>query len=159
MNSVETLCENLDATQTLARQVGAILRPGDVVLLKGDMAAGKTRFVHFLADACGTLDRVSSPTYTIAHLYRTPGPHILHIDAYRLSGYGEFLDLGLEEEMPDAITLIEWPERLGLEKVGNVFKEALTISICRHEGLENGRKMTLSAQVAQWDDFLETCRG
>jgi tRNA threonylcarbamoyladenosine biosynthesis protein TsaE len=88
------------------------LRPGDVVALRGPLGAGKTTLVRALVRALhGSDDSVSSPTFVFRQRY--PGqPPIEHLDLYRLTDPAELPDLALDEAFtPDALVLIEWPER------------------------------------------------
>jgi len=99
-------------TAEIAASLAEVLGPGDVVLLQGGLAAGKTFFTRHLVQALGTQDDISSPTYTIANIYQTKRCDVLHVDAYRLSGAQEFYNLGLEEEIETAISIIEWGGRI-----------------------------------------------
>jgi len=99
-------------TAEIAVSLAELLGPGDVVLLQGGLAAGKTYFTRHLVQALGTQDDISSPTYTIANIYQTKRCDVLHVDAYRLSGVQEFYNLGLEEEIETAISIIEWGGRI-----------------------------------------------
>ena len=99
-------------TAEIAASLAEVLGPGDVVLLQGGLAAGKTFFTRHLVQALGTQDDISSPTYTIANIYQTRRCDVLHVDAYRLSGAQEFYNLGLEEEIETAISIIEWGGRI-----------------------------------------------
>ena len=99
-------------TAEIAVSLAELLGPGDVVLLQGGLAAGKTYFTRHLVQALGTQDDISSPTYTIANIYQTKRCDVLHVDAYRLSGAQEFYNLGLEEEIETAISIIEWGGRI-----------------------------------------------
>ena len=99
-------------TAEIAASLAEVLGPGDVVLLQGGLAAGKTFFTRHLVQALGTQDDISSPTYTIANIYQTKRCDVLHVDAYRLSGAQGFYDLGLEEEIETAISIIEWGGRI-----------------------------------------------
>jgi len=99
-------------TAAIAASLAEVLGPGDVVLLQGGLAAGKTFFTRHLVQALGTQDDISSPTYTIANIYQTKRCDVLHVDAYRLSGAQEFYNLGLEEEIETAISIIEWGGRI-----------------------------------------------
>jgi tRNA threonylcarbamoyladenosine biosynthesis protein TsaE len=101
-----------EETIALARAFAAGLRPGAVVLLLGDLGAGKTTFVRGLALGLGLdAEAVSSPTFTLIQDYRGH-PSLYHVDLYRLQG-AEIDDLGLEElSTGDAIVAIEWAEKL-----------------------------------------------
>ncbi len=99
-------------TAEIAVSLAELLGPGDVVLLQGGLSAGKTYFTRHLVQALGTQDDISSPTYTIANIYQTKRCDVLHVDAYRLSGAQEFYNLGLEEEIETAISIIEWGGRI-----------------------------------------------
>ena len=99
-------------TADIAASLAELLGPGDVVLLQGDLAAGKTFFTRHLVQELGTQDDISSPTYTIANIYQTKRCDVLHVDAYRLSDAQEFHNLGLEEEIYRSISVIEWGGRI-----------------------------------------------
>ncbi len=107
------------ATAALARALAALLRPGDVVALSGELGAGKTSFARALINALPRSDsgsgdeEVPSPTFTLVQTYdREPAP-VWHFDLYRIETPEEVLELGLEEALAEGITLIEWPERMG----------------------------------------------
>jgi len=102
-----------EETQAVARELSATLRAGDVVLLSGDLGAGKTTFVRGLAEGLGIDPReVSSPTFTLVHEYRGSGLTLYHADLYRLERTATD-DLGLEEVgVKDGVLAIEWPDRL-----------------------------------------------
>jgi len=105
-----------EETQAIARELSATLRAGDVVLLSGDLGAGKTTFVRGLAEGLGIDPReVSSPTFTLVHEYRGNGLTLYHADLYRLESTATD-DLGLEEiGVKDGVLAIEWPDRLSHE--------------------------------------------
>ena len=102
-----------DETAAVARALAPRLKPGDVVLLSGNLGAGKTAFVRGLAEGLG-IDptEVSSPTFTIVHEYRGGRLALYHVDLYRLEKAATE-DLGLEEMgIADGVLAIEWPDRL-----------------------------------------------
>jgi tRNA threonylcarbamoyladenosine biosynthesis protein TsaE len=106
--------EDEAATEDLAARVGSLLRPGDVVALRGDLGAGKTAFARTLIQSLGDPDdEVPSPTFTLVQTYETPAGSIWHFDLYRLSGPDEVIELGWDEVRADGIALVEWPDRLG----------------------------------------------
>lgn len=88
------------------------LRAGDLVILAGDLGAGKTTFTQGLGEALGVRGPVASPTFIIArtHPSLTDGPPLIHVDAYRLGGLAELDDLDLDATLADAITVVEWGE-------------------------------------------------
>ena len=106
--------ESAEETEAAGAALAAGLVPGDVVLVSGDLGAGKTTFVRGALRALGVTERVTSPTFVVGHLYETPGARAAHLDLYRLGGV-EGEDPGLLDPFfgPDTITFVEWPELAG----------------------------------------------
>jgi tRNA threonylcarbamoyladenosine biosynthesis protein TsaE len=102
-----------DETTTIARELAADVKAGDVILLSGNLGAGKTAFVRGLAAGLGIdPEEVSSPTFTLVHEYRGGRLTLYHADLYRLDRVATD-DLGLEEMgVADGVLAIEWPDRL-----------------------------------------------
>jgi tRNA threonylcarbamoyladenosine biosynthesis protein TsaE len=101
--------------------LGVRLGSGDVVLLHGDLGAGKTAFVRGLAEGLGVDPAaVSSPTFTIVQEYRGGRVPFFHVDLYRLTNPREIEDLGLDEIAVDGVLAIEWAERLPFRLPGSV---------------------------------------
>jgi tRNA threonylcarbamoyladenosine biosynthesis protein TsaE len=126
---------SVEETRALGRRLGATLEPGDVVGLEGDLGTGKTELVKGIAEALGVTTGVHSPTFVLHHQYQGRLP-VQHYDLYRLEGMA-WVDTGLDDPAPDAVTLIEWPERAG------VLEHWATILIRLTGGRENRRKLTL----------------
>ena len=102
------LSTSVEDTKYLAKEIIEKLKKGDVVLLSGDLGAGKTTFVGGVLETLGYKDHVISPTFNILKCYFEVKPHIYHIDAYRLEDQN--IDIGLEEYIEgDGIAFIEWP--------------------------------------------------
>lgn len=98
-------------TERIAADHAATLRPGDVVLISGDLGAGKTTWVRGALRALGVTQRVTSPTFTIARRYEDGSVPVSHLDLYRLAGSaGEDPAILADEIAPGRITFIEWPE-------------------------------------------------
>tara|TARA_B100000686_G_scaffold203732_1_gene210564 strand:- start:38 stop:511 length:474 start_codon:yes stop_codon:yes gene_type:complete len=144
-------CSDLAATGSLAAAVAEHLKIGDVVLLDGPIGAGKTHFVSALAAALGSSDQVTSPTYTIMHYYEASAGQLLHVDAYRLSGIGEYRDLGMDELAPEAITAVEWGER-----VAGAHPEHLSLRFAFVAGDDDARSVTIKASGSRWQSVVGT---
>ncbi|KLO62470.1 MULTISPECIES: tRNA (adenosine(37)-N6)-threonylcarbamoyltransferase complex ATPase subunit type 1 TsaE [Dermacoccus] len=99
-----------EATADLGRALARIVRRGDVIVMTGDLGAGKTTTTRALGEALGVRGDVTSPTFVIAreHPSLGDGPALVHVDAYRLGGFGELDDLDLDTSLDDAVTVIEW---------------------------------------------------
>jgi tRNA threonylcarbamoyladenosine biosynthesis protein TsaE len=137
-------------TQALAARIAELSVAGDVVVLLGDLGAGKTAFVKGLVAALGSPDPVTSPTFTIAQRYDGGRLTVHHLDAYRLSGPEEAADLALDELLDDhAVTVIEWGDRLrGLLPV-----DRLDIRFTFGEGADD-RVLELDAGGPGWSTRL-----
>ena len=101
-------------TAQLATQLAAMLAPGDVILLQGDVGAGKTHFARAAITSLLPLpEDIPSPTFTLVQTYDGRNAAIWHSDLYRLTSTLEIEELGLTEAFDDAICFVEWPDRLG----------------------------------------------
>jgi tRNA threonylcarbamoyladenosine biosynthesis protein TsaE len=111
---VETIITRSESdTAAAGRSLAATLGPGSLVLLYGDLGAGKTAFVRGLAEGLGVhRDEVSSPTFTLIQEYRGGRVTLLHADLYRLDDAREIEELGLDEQGEEAVVAIEWAEKL-----------------------------------------------
>jgi tRNA threonylcarbamoyladenosine biosynthesis protein TsaE len=104
--------QSSSATQTeaLGAELAAVLNPGDVVLVEGELGAGKTTFVRGACRALGVKSVVTSPTFTIGQRYEAPVP-VSHVDLYRVPDLGaEDPDLLADYLRPDTISFVEWPQ-------------------------------------------------
>ena len=121
-----------EATAELAERLAPVLRAGDVILLEGDIGAGKTHFCRALIQARlaaeGRAEDVPSPTFTLVQVYEAAGTEVWHADLYRLGGPSEVAELGLEEAFGAAICLVEWPDRLAGLTPANALHLGLTVA-------------------------------
>ena len=114
MTTIATASES--ETAAVGRELAGTLRAGDVVLLYGDLGAGKTAFVKGLAEGLGVArEEVSSPTFTLVQEYRGGRLVLYHVDLYRLDDPREIIDLGLDEIAAGGVLAIEWAEKLDRE--------------------------------------------
>lgn len=134
---------SLGDMRTLADAVAGIIRSGDVVCLDGDLGSGKTTFARFFLQALGVRGEVPSPTFNLVLVYDTTVGEVWHFDLYRLTGAEEAYELGIEDAFADAISLIEWPVRLG----GLLPADRLDILI-EAPGDDDGRLVTLTGRGA-----------
>jgi tRNA threonylcarbamoyladenosine biosynthesis protein TsaE len=113
----DRLLANEAETGELAGRLAAIVGAGDIIALRGDLGAGKTALARAFVRAYGRADEeVPSPTFTLLQVYEpseASAPAVWHFDLFRVSSPEDALELGIEEAFASAITLIEWPERLG----------------------------------------------
>ena len=101
-----------DSMRALGAALASVLRPGDVVVLSGELGAGKTTLTQGLGAGLGVRGDVTSPTFVIARVHPSlaDGPALVHVDAYRLGGVAELDDLDLDTSLDDAVTVVEWGE-------------------------------------------------
>lgn len=150
-------------TQHIAHVLARLLRPGDVLALRGDLGAGKTTFVRALAGALGVAPaEVSSPTFTLLHEHNSGRMPLLHWDVYRLSGPDALADLGWDDYLRDggAVIVVEWADRieaaLPLERL-DVFLAEVDENASGGDvdgGADEARRITLAGRGARWADLV-----
>jgi len=112
-HTFEFFSRSPEQTRRLGMRLGALLQPGDLVCLQGELGAGKTTLVQGVAQGWGALDDVSSPTFVLVNAYRRPdSSSLFHFDAYRIDSLGEAEELDLDALLSQGPLLIEWPERV-----------------------------------------------
>jgi tRNA threonylcarbamoyladenosine biosynthesis protein TsaE len=107
----QRLTESAAETEAAGERLGAQLVRGDMLLLVGEMGAGKTTLVRGIARGMGLDADVMSPTFQLVRLYRGRLP-LAHVDVYRLAGTGEIAELGLDELLDEGVVVVEWGDRL-----------------------------------------------
>jgi len=131
-----------EETAAVARRLAAGLNAGDVLLLSGNLGAGKTAFVRGLAQGLGIdPDEVSSPTFTLVQEYRGGRVPLFHVDLYRLAP-GDVDDLGLDALAADGVLAVEWAERMPRDDAG-----AIRVRL-EHAG-EDQRRITIEGDVGR----------
>lgn len=134
------------ATEALGAGIAAIIKPGDVLALSGDLGAGKTTLTRGLLKALGLASEAPSPSFAIVQPYDPPEVRmpLWHVDLYRIEDSREVVELGLDEARDYAALVIEWPERLG----NALWPDALLLRI--EIGQDGGRCLTAEVPPA-WE--------
>ena len=111
--SFEVISRSVTQTRRIGMRLGELLLPGDVVCMEGNLGAGKTTLVQGIASGWGSYDSVTSPSYVLVNVYRRLDHNqLFHLDAYRLSGPEEALDLDLDAMLAQGPLLVEWADRI-----------------------------------------------
>ena len=154
MSSAEPVDADVPAAKDM-RDLGArlarLLRPGDLVLLSGDLGAGKTTLTQGIAAGLGVRGPVTSPTFVIAREHAPSGrePVLVHADAYRLGGVDELDDLDLETAAEDAVTVVEWGEGIA----EGLSDDRLEVTVTRRRsgsGAAGPRRVRVVAVGPRW---------
>ena len=109
---------NPEKTQQVASEIGTKLQAGDILLLNGELVAGKTTFTKFLAEALGVQNDITSPTFTLMDVHPVPEHksinQLVHIDTYRMEQAEDLIDIGITDYLgaDDTLCVIEWPEKI-----------------------------------------------
>lgn len=133
-----------EQTQAIGARFAAIAQHGDLVILTGDLGAGKTCFTQGVGRAMGVTDPITSPTFTLANRYEA-GIGLNHLDVYRLDDVAETLDLDLPELLDSGLTIIEWGEQIA-PVLG---ADGLIIRIVFGEG-DDDRALHFESASPQW---------
>jgi len=144
-----TTTTSVEATRALGRGLAGALRAGDVIVLTGDLGAGKTAFAQGVAAGLGVTDRVTSPTFTIVQEYEGRIP-VQHLDLYRLGSVQEVLDLGLDETIDECVTIVEWGD-VALDALPEEHLE-LVIALVPEAG-DDVRRITATGRGPRWAGF------
>jgi tRNA threonylcarbamoyladenosine biosynthesis protein TsaE len=137
---------SLAGTHAIAAAIAGLARAGDVVLLAGEMGAGKTAFAQGFGRALGVVEPITSPTFTLVHSYDTGGPTLHHADLYRLDHLAEVADLALAELAEyDGIVLVEWGD-----VVESTFGEHLLVRLDHDDEASETREITITPFGRTW---------
>jgi len=140
--------KSVDAMHQLGNQIGKELKRSDVVVLTGELGAGKTVLAQGIAAALG-IKNVTSPTFVISRIHKG-APNFIHIDAYRLldSGMNTFADLDFESYLPSSVFVIEW----GKDFISALSDQYLDIKISLTDK-EGERSVEITGVGERWQDF------
>lgn len=130
---LEVETKSADDTRLLGQALAPFLQAGDVVILEGELGAGKTTLTQGIGAGLRVNQRVTSPTFIIARNHTkspdVPGPNLVHVDAYRLTGGDDVETLDLESALETAVVVVEW----GTDKVEGLSAHCLKLSLSRPE--------------------------
>ena len=116
-------------TRAFGRELAALLRPGDLVLLAGPLGAGKTALTQGIGAGLGVPGPITSPTFVLARVHRGGRLPLVHVDAYRLTGMADVDDLDLDVTVADSVTVVEWGQGL----VEQLTDEHLEVRLARRD--------------------------
>jgi tRNA threonylcarbamoyladenosine biosynthesis protein TsaE len=141
--------ETPEDTRSFGEHLAERLRPGDLVILTGDLGAGKTTLTQGIGAGLGVRGQITSPTFVIARVHPSlsDGPPLVHVDAYRLGGAAELDDLDLDTDIDEAVTVVEWGE--GLAESLSV--DRLELSLKRTD--DDRRTVTVTPVGPRWREF------
>ncbi len=151
MRSATVVTTSEDQTVALGRHIGGLCTAGDVVLLSGELGAGKTCLIQGIATGLAVSEYTFSPSFVLVREYH--GRLMLyHMDFYRMETPAEVLDLGIEEYLDgDGVCAIEWAERAA----DHLPREHLHIGLQYVPGAENSRRILLTARGSRYEDMLQ----
>lgn len=153
--SIEVPSDGPDRTAELAADLADLVEVGDLLILTGDLGAGKTRFTQGLGAGLGVEQRITSPTFTLANRYE--GRLLLHhLDVYRLDSVAETLDLDLPDLLESGLTVIEWGDQIVEVLPPDHLVVALRFPEPADEHLDTDRVIEFTANGRSWTDRLHT---
>ena len=148
---MEITVTSAEQMRDLGRRLAKLLRAGDLVMLNGELGAGKTTLTRGLGEGLGVRGAVTSPTFVIARVHPSlgDGPPLVHVDAYRLAGgLDEMEDLDLDVSLSDSVIVVEWGEG----KVEELTEDRLNVVIHRAVGdtTDEVRQVTVAGFGERW---------
>jgi tRNA threonylcarbamoyladenosine biosynthesis protein TsaE len=150
MLPITRILRTAEDTRAFGEWRATLLRHGDLVILTGDLGAGKTTLTQGIGQGLGVRGDVTSPTFVISRVHPSlgDGPPLIHVDAYRLGGSAELDDLDLDTDVIDAVTVVEWGE--GLAEALSI--DRLELSLTR--GPDDLRTLSLRPVGPRWRELL-----
>ncbi|QXJ26714.1 tRNA (adenosine(37)-N6)-threonylcarbamoyltransferase complex ATPase subunit type 1 TsaE [Actinomadura graeca] len=135
----------------LGLRLAGLLRPGDLLVLTGDLGAGKTTLTQGIGEGLKVRGPITSPTFVIARVHPSlaGGPPLVHVDAYRLGGFAELDDLDLDASVEESVTIVEWGEGLA----EGLADDRLEMIISRGDGPGEERRVRITGVGDRWSDL------
>jgi tRNA threonylcarbamoyladenosine biosynthesis protein TsaE len=152
-HAFEFFSKSPEQTRRIGMRLGALLQPGDLICLQGDLGAGKTTLVQGVAQGWGALDEVSSPTFVLVNTYRRANTgQMFHFDAYRIESLAEAEELDLDSLLAQGSLFVEWPER-----VEAILPRERLWAFLEYESDEH-RTLRFSARGSRYESILDELR-
>ena len=148
------LSKSNDDTLNLGRLLAKYLKNKDIIILSGELGAGKTKLTEGILSFFDLQDEISSPTFTIVNEYIRNDINIYHFDAYRLSDSSEFYEIGGEEYFEKGICIIEWGELI----LDAIPEEHLEIKFEKNNKSENSRSILFKAYGKKYEIILDNLK-
>ncbi|WP_373293707.1 tRNA (adenosine(37)-N6)-threonylcarbamoyltransferase complex ATPase subunit type 1 TsaE [Actinomadura livida] len=135
----------------LGVRLSALLGPGDLVVLTGQLGAGKTTLTQGIGEGLKVRGPITSPTFVIARVHPSlcEGPPLVHVDAYRLGGFAELDDLDLDASLDESVTIVEWGEGIA----EGLAEDRLEVILSRGEGAGEEREVRIVGVGHRWSDL------
>ena len=151
MNFYKIESHSEEETKSIAQTIAKLLKTKDVIILSGELGAGKTKFTEGFLKNFGLENEISSPTFTIVNEYTKDDINIYHFDVYRLEDSSEFYAIGGEEYFEKGICLIEWGEIIQ----DALPKDYIKIEITKSDLNENYRNINITTYGKKYDEILD----
>lgn len=144
--------ETPERMRGLGRRIAALARPGDLIVLSGDLGAGKTTLAQGIGEGLGVAERITSPTFVIARVHQGErGLGLVHVDAYRVADAIELDDLDLDADLASSVTVVEWGEG----RAERLSTDRLVVRIDRSaEESDEHRDVTLIGVGDRWNSAV-----
>jgi len=146
MRRPDVVLRTAEETRAWGERLGGLLRAGDLVVLTGELGAGKTTLTQGIAEGLQVRGPITSPTFVIARVHPSlvGGPALVHVDAYRLGGFAELDDLDLDASIEDSVTIVEWGHGLA----EGLAEDRVEVTLAG----DDERRVTLTASGPRWED-------
>lgn len=144
---------SVDDMHELGRKLARLTQAGDLIVLTGELGVGKTQLAQGIGEGLDVIGAVISPTFVLSRIHRSQvgGPMLVHVDAYRLTSRNEIDDLDLEEQMPLAVTVVEWGGRL----TEHLSDDRLEVFIQYSPQLDDEtRQISITPVGSRWDSLV-----
>ena len=151
METIEYISHNENETKNFAKKLASYLNIGDIIILSGELGAGKTKFTEGFLSYFGLENEISSPTFTIVNEYKNNNITIFHFDVYRLEDVDEFYAIGGEEYFNSGICIIEWGEYIREA----LPKDYIEIIFSKNLSDENIRYLNINFNCDKYKDIFD----